>query len=241
VRQLLTESEARLAAWRAELREALGINGGVLVEVLPEIAFIVGPQPAPAPLAPAEAHNRFQRVLVAFRRRAREAEHPLVLFLDDLQWADAATLGLFEPLLASDEIRGLLLIGAYRDHELDRAPQLTRTVDALEASGVGIRRIALGPLPPDDVARLVADTLACGVDEAAALAQLVHRKDRRQSVLRHPVSGLARPRWAHPVRCGRRSLGLCDRAHRRSAAGRERGRADDPQHRAPAGALRNTC
>jgi predicted ATPase/signal transduction histidine kinase len=176
VRQLLTESEARLARWRDALREALGANGGVLVEVIPEIAFIVGPQPAPAQLGPTEAQNRFQRVLVAFVGALAKPEHPLVLFLDDLQWADAATLGLFEPLLASDEIRGLLLIGACRDQDTDSGPQLSRLWPALESAGVRVQRIRLGPLALADLTRLVADTLACAPDAAEPLARLVHAK-----------------------------------------------------------------
>ena len=101
VRQLLTESEARLARWRSDARrKRSAANGGVLAEVIPEIEFIVGAQPPPAPLGSTEAQNRFQRVLQNFVAALAQPEHPLVIFLDDLQWADAATLGLLEPLLA---------------------------------------------------------------------------------------------------------------------------------------------
>jgi serine/threonine protein kinase len=91
VRQLLTGSEAQLAEWRDTLVRALGSNGGVLAEVIPEIEFIIGPQPAPVLLGSTEAQNRFQRVLHNFVAALAQPEHPLVLFLDDLQWADAAT------------------------------------------------------------------------------------------------------------------------------------------------------
>lgn len=178
VRQLLTEDEAALAAWRRKLHDALGANGGVLAAVIPEIEFIVGPQPAPAQLGGTEAQNRFQHVLQNFLAALARPEHPLVLFLDDLQWADAATLGLLEPLLTGGEARCLMLLGAYRDHELEASPRLLHALAALDAAGVPLRRVALAPLTPADTARLVADTLRCDDDEAAPLAQLVHAKTR---------------------------------------------------------------
>jgi predicted ATPase/signal transduction histidine kinase len=175
VQQLLTEPEAQLAAWRAMLGDALGANGGVLAEVIPEIEFIVGAQAVPPALGSIEAQNRFQRVLESFLAALARPEHPLVLFLDDLQWADAATLGLLEPLLTSAESRCLLLLGACRDNDADAAPHLIRTLEALDAAGV-LQRIALGPLRADELSALVADTLHCSVAAAEPLAQLVARK-----------------------------------------------------------------
>lgn len=176
VQQLLTESETQLAAWRSALARSLGNNGGVLIEVIPEIEFIVGPQPAPAVLGSTEAQNRFQRVLQSFVAALAQAEHPLVLFLDDLQWADAATLGLLEPLLAGGEPRCLLLLGAYRENEPDAAPGLAPTLTALQASGVVRHRIALGPLPSGDLTALVADTLHWSAEAAEPLAKLIGQK-----------------------------------------------------------------
>ncbi len=176
VQQLLTEPEAQLAAWRATLTDALGANGGVLAEVIPEIEFIVGAQAVPAALGGTEAQNRFQRVLENFLTVLARPEHPLVLFLDDLQWADAATLGLLEPLLTGGESRCLLLLGACRDNDANAAPHLARTLAALDAAGVALQRIALGPLRADELTALVADTLHCSVGVAEPLAQLVVRK-----------------------------------------------------------------
>jgi predicted ATPase/signal transduction histidine kinase len=173
VRQLLTGSEAQLAAWRDTLSGALGANGGVIAEVMPEIEFIVGPQPAPTALGSTEAQNRFQRVLHNFVAALARPEHPLVLFLDDLQWADAATLGLLEPLLTSPEIGCLMLMGAYRDNELDASPRLARTIAALGTAGVALKRLSLGPLQAPDLTQLVADSLRCSAAQAAPLAQLV--------------------------------------------------------------------
>ena len=176
VQQLLTESEARLDAWRAMLAQALGANGGVLAEVIPEIEFIIGKQAAPVPLGSTEALNRFQRVIQNFVAAVAQPAQPLVLFLDDLHWADAATLSLLEPLLTSPEIRGLLLVGACRETELDGTHRLTRALAALDAAGIGVQRVALTNLRLADLAALVRDTLHGDTADALPLAQLVLEK-----------------------------------------------------------------
>ena len=176
VRQLLGESEAHLTRWRGVLGDALGAHGGVLAEVIPEIAFILGEQPAPPPLPALEAQNRFQRMLQNFVGALARAEHPLVIFLDDLQWADAATLGLLAPLLDDREGRALLLIGACRENEPDGAPLLARALADLQGAGVAVQRIVLGPLALADVARLVADALQCDLASVEPLAALVLAK-----------------------------------------------------------------
>ncbi|OUM03013.1 sensor histidine kinase [Variovorax sp. JS1663] len=176
VRQMLTENEPRLAQWRETLAQALEANGGVLAQVIPEIGFILGEQPPPVPLAPTEAQNRFQRVLRNFVAAVAQPAHPLVIFLDDLQWADAATLDLLAPLLDSPEIRGLLLIGACRDNEPDAPRRLAPTLQALEAAGVPVQRLTLGPLRLPELSALVADMLGGGRDEALPLARLALEK-----------------------------------------------------------------
>jgi histidine kinase len=123
--QLLTESEERLAEWRRRLSEALGANGGVLAEVIPEIELILGKQTPPPPLDPTEARNRFGYMLQRFVGTLARREHPLVVFLDDLQWVDAATLDVLHALLTSVDLHHRLLIGAYRDNEVDAAHLLT--------------------------------------------------------------------------------------------------------------------
>jgi predicted ATPase/signal transduction histidine kinase len=176
VRQMLTESEARLGDWRSALARALGANGGVLAEVVPEIEFIIGKQSPPVPLGAAETLNRFQRVFQSFVAAVAQPAHPLVIFLDDLQWADAATLSLLDPLLTSPEIRGLLLVGACRDNELEGAHRLARTLDKLEATGVEVQRLALGSLRLPDLGALIRDTLHGELADAQPLAQLMHEK-----------------------------------------------------------------
>jgi predicted ATPase len=174
--QLLTESEEQLAAWRARLSKALGAQGGVLTEVIPEIELIIGEQPSPPALGPTEALNRFQLVFQNFVGALARQEHPLVVFLDDLQWADAATLSLLGPLLISHEIESLFLMGAYRDNEVDAGHPLMRSLNALAAAGVELRRVGLEPLRLPDLTLLVRDTLRGELADAEPLARLVLEK-----------------------------------------------------------------
>ena len=176
IQQLLTESEDRLAAWRSQLSEALDVNGSVIAEVIPEIELILGKQPASPGLAPTEAQNRFRLVFQNFVGAIARKEHPLVIFLDDLQWVDSATLNLFGPLLTSPDVQYLFLIGAYRDNEVDAAHPLVRALDALEAEGVRLHQMSLRPLELADVMSLIIDTLHCDLAEGEPLARLVSQK-----------------------------------------------------------------
>jgi predicted ATPase len=176
VQQLLTESEERLGLWRSRLQGALQGNGAVLTEVIPEIELIIGEQPAAPPLAPAETQNRFRLVLQNFVGALAGPQHPLVVFLDDLQWADAGSLALLQPLLNSPELRHLCLIGSFRDNEVDASHLLTRTISALEAAGAQVDRIVLAPLRLPDLERLVSDCLGRRDAETQALARLVAAK-----------------------------------------------------------------
>jgi len=176
VRQLLTEGEAQLAAWRQALSESLAGNGGVLTAVIPELEFILPGQQEPIELGSFESQNRFQLVLQNFLSVLASTRHPLILFLDDLQWADPATLGLLVPLLTSPDIHGMMLMGAYRDNELDASPRLAHTLADLTAKGIRLTRISLGPLLPGELTEFVADTLHGGTKEVAPLARLVYEK-----------------------------------------------------------------
>ena len=176
VRRMLAEPEESVTAWRERLSAALGGNGGVLAEVIPELSLLIGPQPEPARLGPIESMNRFRLVLHGFVAALASPERPLAVFLDDLQWADPATLDLLTPLLASPDCRGLFLVGAYRDNEVDAGHPLARTIARLRESGVALRETALGPLGPSDLERLVADAIRADPATAAPLAALVMTK-----------------------------------------------------------------
>ena len=176
VRQILSKSEAELQGWRDALREALGPNGLLIVDLIPELELVIGKQPPVADLSPQDAQRRFQTVLRRFIGVFARPEHPLALFLDDLQWLDAATLDLLEDLLTQGDIRHLLLIGAYRDNEVDAAHPLMRKLDAIRRTGATVQDIVLAPLTYDDLGQLISDLLRCETSRANPLVQLVHEK-----------------------------------------------------------------
>src|SRR6478672_6985644 len=173
---LLSQSEAALGRWRDVLREALGANGQLIVNLVPELEFIVGTQPPVADLPPQDAKNRFQMVFRRFLGVFARREHPLALFLDDLQWLDAATLDLLEHLVTHSEVRHLLLVGAYRDNEVSPSHPLLRTLEAIRKAGARVQEIVLAPLGLDDVSQLIADALHCEPERVRPLAQLVQEK-----------------------------------------------------------------
>ena len=176
VRPLLGQSEAELGRWRDALSKALGPNGQLIVNLVPALELVIGRQPPVPDLPPQEAQNRFQMVFRRFLGVFARKEHPLALFLDDLQWLDRATLDLLEHLVTHSEVRHLFLIGAYRDNEVGPAHPLLRTLEAIRNTGVRVQEIVLAPLRIDDVGRLVADALHCDPERARPLAQLVHGK-----------------------------------------------------------------
>jgi PAS domain S-box-containing protein len=176
VRSLLTRSEAELGRWRDALRGALGPNGQLIVNLVPELELVIGKQPPVADLPPQDAKNRFQMVFRRFLGVFARKEHPLALFLDDLQWLDAATLDLLEHLVTHSEVRHLLLVGAYRDNEVSPTHPLLRTLEAIRKAGAFVEEISLAPLARQDLRRLIADTFSCAPGLAEPLAQLVHEK-----------------------------------------------------------------
>jgi PAS domain S-box-containing protein len=176
VRSLLSQSEAELGRWRGSLREALGPNGQLIVNLIPELELVIGKQPPVADLSPQDAQNRFQMVFRRFLGVFARKEHPLALFLDDLQWLDAATLDLLEHLVTHPEVRHLLLVGAYRDNEVGPGHPLLRTLEAIRAVDGRVHEIVLAPLELDDVGRLIADALHCKPELARPLAELVQEK-----------------------------------------------------------------
>ena len=176
IRQILVKSEAEVAQWRRALAEALGAHGQLIVNLVPELEFIIGKQPAVPDLPPQEAQNRFKLVFRRFLGAFATPEHPLALFLDDLQWLDAATLDLIEHLVTHAEVRHLLLVGAYRDNEVGPAHPLLRMLEAIKKANARVGEIVLAPLGPDDVGRLAGGALRSDAERVQPLAQLVHEK-----------------------------------------------------------------
>jgi PAS domain S-box-containing protein len=176
VRSLLTKSEAELGRWRDSLSEALGPNGQLIVNLVPELELVIGKQPPVAELPPRDAQNRFQIVFRRFLGVFARKEHPLALFLDDLQWLDAATLDLLEHLVTHPEVRHLLLVGAYRDNEVSPSHPLVQTLETIRRAGARVQEIVLAPLELDDIGRLMADALHCEPERARPLAELIQEK-----------------------------------------------------------------
>ncbi|WP_437727216.1 AAA family ATPase [Sorangium sp. So ce861] len=178
VRSLLAERTSALELWKARLLEALGPNGQVLLDLVPELALVIGPQPAVAELGPTESQNRFNLVFQNFLRVFAAREHPVVLALEDLQWADAASLKLIHTLMTGPGTAHLLVIGTTREGEIAAAHPLRLLVDALRSASVAVHAIAVEPLPRPAVAQLVAEALDCAAEQAAPLSEVVFDKTR---------------------------------------------------------------
>ena len=176
IQQILAESEDQIAGWKRQLQSALGINGQLIVEVVPHIELIVGQQPSVPELPPTEAQNRFNMVFRQFVAVFAQKEHPLVVFLDDLQWVDSATLKLIEQIITHPDMQYLLLIGAYRDNEVTPPHPLMLTLDDIRKSRMVVQTITLSPLFLEDVGHIMTDTFRCDKARCEPLTRLVHEK-----------------------------------------------------------------
>jgi PAS domain S-box-containing protein len=176
IRPLLNRSEEEVRKWRDALSEALEPNGLLMVDLVPNLKHIIGEQPPVPELPPQEAQRRFQLVFRRFIGVFARSEHPLALFLDDLQWLDAATLDLLEDLLTRDDLQHLLLIGAYRDNEVSATHPLMLKLDAIRQAGAAVQDILLAPLARSDLRDLLVDSLHCEPERADPLANLIHEK-----------------------------------------------------------------
>jgi predicted ATPase/signal transduction histidine kinase len=174
--QLLSESDDQLQSWKNQILTALGNNGQVLIDVIPELEKIVGKQPPATELSGTAAQNRFNLLLQKFVRIFTRKEHPLVMFLDDLQWADSASLNLLKLLM--QDPGHLLILGAYRDNELSPVHPFILTVDEIVKAGATVNTIALRPLNKPALNQLVADTLNCESSLAQPLTKLVYQKTK---------------------------------------------------------------
>jgi len=176
IKQLLSEPEEQLTNWRTQILKAVGENGQLLIDVIPELEHIIGPQTAVANLAGTAAQNRFNRLFQQFIGVFTTAAHPLVVFLDDLQWADTASLSLLKQLLKQQEQGHLFIIGAYRDNEVSPTHSLMLTLDHLIQAKATINTITLAPLSQESLNRLVADTLQSLPNITAPITQLIYQK-----------------------------------------------------------------
>lgn len=176
IQQILSKTDEEVLQWADAFREALGGNGALVVDLVPEFELVVGPQPPVPRLPPKDAHQRFHTALRRFLGVIARPERPLALFLDDLQWADAATLDLVGDLLKEKDVRHLLLIGAYRDNEVDGSHRFRRLLDALREGGSAVTEIHLESLKQDHVTQLVGGALRCPEENVRPLAKIISEK-----------------------------------------------------------------
>ena len=176
IRPLLSKNEEELSGWRKVLQDAVGPNGLLIIDLVPELKLIIGDQPPVPELPLQQAQQRFQIVFRRFVSAFATREHPLALFFDDLQWLDAATLDVLEDLLSQSDLGHLMLIGAYRDNEVDASHPLMRKLPLIRKTGAAVQEINLVSLTSEDVAQLIADSFHCDSERAAPLAKLIHEK-----------------------------------------------------------------
>ncbi|MFA5518097.1 MAG: serine/threonine-protein kinase PknK, partial [Spirochaetota bacterium] len=176
VQHILTESEEKINIWKTKLLSALGSNGKIVTDAIPALELIIGEQPLLPELGAEGSQNRFLSAFKNFISVFTRREHPLVIFLDDLQWADTASLNMLERLMLDKDMRYFLIIGAYKENELNTNPRFTRLVEFLKESRIIINTIKLGAISLEDFLNLLLDTFKCSAEKALPLAELIHDK-----------------------------------------------------------------
>ena len=176
IREISAEDKSGMERWKSRIRTALGPNGQLVTRVIPELEQVIGPQPPLPEMGAQEARNRFTTVLLEFISVFCEKTHPLVIFLDDLQWVDADTLKLVERIAQDPERKPLLFLGAYRDNEVEADHRLTISREVIKKSGLPVQIIPLKPLNPEDISQLLVHTCHCRPEEAKPLAEVLVRK-----------------------------------------------------------------
>ena len=172
--QLLGESDTALAKWKAKILDVVGDNGQVLIDVIPELEYVVGSQPTVPNLSGSAAQNRFNLLFSKFVCIFTTQDHPLVIFLDDLQWVDSASLKLLQLLITQADEGCLLILGAYRDNEIFPEHSLRVTIEQLQKQQITLKILTLDPLTAEDFTHLVADTLRCSQSTTAQLSQWLY-------------------------------------------------------------------
>ncbi len=174
--QLLSESDTEITQWKSKILQALGENAKLIIEVIPELEKIIGKQPNIIELKGNAAQNRFNLIFQKFIKVFTTQEHPLVIFLDDLQWVDLASLKLIQLLTSEAGAEYFLFIGAYRDNEITALHPLILTLEEISKTGIAIHTISLTPLKQLDLEKLIADTLRCSEDFAKPFTEIIYQK-----------------------------------------------------------------
>ena len=176
IREISVANKSGMERWKSRIRAALGPNGQLVTRVIPELEPMIGPQPPPPEMGALESRNRFTAVLLEFIGLFCEKTHPLVIFLDDLQWVDVDTLKLVERIAQDPERKPLLFLGAYRDNEVEADHRLSISCEVIKKTGQPLQTIPLKPLNPENISQLLVHTCHCRPEEAKPLAELLARK-----------------------------------------------------------------
>jgi predicted ATPase/signal transduction histidine kinase len=184
-RYLLMENAETLANWQTKILAALGNNGQIIIDVVPDLELVIGEQPAVTKVGPTEAQNRFQLFSLNFIKALCSKEHPFIFFIDDLQWVDSASLGLLKSIMLDDEIQHLLIIGAYRDNEVDGSHPFIMAASELQKANVIINTIFLSNLLSKDVNHLLQDSLKCKTLLTQPLTDLIYQKTQGNAFFTH--------------------------------------------------------
>ncbi|HIE01755.1 MAG TPA: GAF domain-containing protein, partial [Thiotrichaceae bacterium] len=184
-RYLLMESPETLAVWQTKILDAVGNNGQIIIDVIPDLELVIGTQPAVAKVGPTEAQNRFHIFFLNFIKALCDKDHPFILFIDDLQWVDSASLGLLKSIMLDDEIRHLLIIGAYRDNEVDSTHPFMMAASELQKANAIINTIELANLQQEDVNHLLQDSLKCEAGRTQSLTDLIYQKTQGNAFFTH--------------------------------------------------------
>ncbi|RKZ87502.1 MAG: hypothetical protein DRR19_13585, partial [Candidatus Parabeggiatoa sp. nov. 1] len=184
-RYLLMENAETLANWQTKILNAVGNNGQIIIDVVPDLELVIGKQPAVAKVGATEAQNRFQMFFLNFFKALCDKDHPFILFIDDLQWVDSASLGLLKSIMLDGEIQHLLIIWAYRDNEVDNSHPFLMAVDELQKANVVINTIELANLLSKDVNQLLQDSLNCESGRTQPLTDLIYQKTQGNAFFTH--------------------------------------------------------
>lgn len=176
IRQLLSEPEINLQTWKEKILASVGNNGQIIIDIIPDLEKIIGKQPPVEQLGATETQDRLNLFFARFVHVFSQKEHPLTIFLDDLQWADLASLNLIEKLITNVNSKYLLFIGAYRDNEVSSTHPLKQTLKQIKEAKATVNQIMLQPLEISDIKQLMADTLNCPTEDVQPLAELVTKK-----------------------------------------------------------------
>ncbi|MEO5968524.1 MAG: serine/threonine-protein kinase PknK, partial [Bdellovibrionia bacterium] len=177
VLQLLAENEEQISFWKQQLRDALGVNAQLIIDIVPQLEYLIGPQPPVPSLSHGDAESRFHKVFQTFLSVFTDAGKPIAFFLDDLQWLDAGSLRLMQYLVTRPETQGLLMIGAFRETEISPSHPLTVILNQVGSFEARLKNIiSLEPLSIESLNQLTADALHCKTPRSRPLTELIFRK-----------------------------------------------------------------